>query len=173
MATTKKTRKKAGTRKAARPRAAKAPGVRVKDSANKIWLAGLGAFAMAEEEGGKLFKGLVEKGKKFEEVGREKLGEARGRVEELAESAKEKVEAATGDVRDRASELFERVEDRWDERMASALQRFGVPSRDEIARLTRRIEELTRLVEKRPVTQRARPARKAGSRRTATQRKAG
>jgi poly(hydroxyalkanoate) granule-associated protein len=172
MATTKRTRKTTGTRKAAPKRAAKAAGARVKDSANKVWLAGLGAFAMAEEEGGKLFKGLVAKGKEFEEVGREKLEEAREKVGSFAETAKERVEAATDDVRDRASALFGKVEDRWDDRMASALQRFGVPSREEIARLTKRIEELTRLVENRPAAKRGRPARKSGSRRS-TQKKAG
>jgi poly(hydroxyalkanoate) granule-associated protein len=158
------------TRKTTRRPAYKAAGKQVKDSANKVWLAGLGAVAMAEEEGGKLFKGLVAKGKQLEESGRERIEQARERVEELAETAKEKVETATGDVRGRAAELFGRVEEEWDERMARALKRFGVPSREEIARLTRRIEELTRLVESKATR---RPAtRKSGTRRTAPRAKA-
>ena len=34
----------------------------VKDSAQQIWLAGLGAFSKAQEEGGKVFEALVKEG---------------------------------------------------------------------------------------------------------------
>jgi len=140
-------------------------GERVKDSANKIWLAGLGAFAMAEEEGGKLFKNLVAKGKDFEEVGREQLTKAREKVEELAESAKEKLESATGEVRGKAGEAWEKVEEGWDDRMSRAMHRLGVPTRDEISRLTRRIEDLTQLVQQQAKTHRTRAHKAATPRR--------
>ena len=39
---------------------------KVKESANQIWLAGLGAYAKAEEEGSKLFDNLVHDGEKLE-----------------------------------------------------------------------------------------------------------
>lgn len=149
------------TRKSARRPAPKAATKQVKDTANKVWLAGLGAVAMAEEEGGKLFKGLVGKGKEFEATGREKLEQAQKTVESMAGAAKEKVETATSDVRGRAAEMWGKLEDEWDDRMARTLKRFGVPTRDEISRLTRRIEELTRLVEKKSVA--ARRPRRASS----------
>jgi poly(hydroxyalkanoate) granule-associated protein len=159
------------TRKTTRVPAMKSAGKQVKASANKVWLAGLGAVAMAEEEGGKLFKGLVAKGKELEETGRERLEQARERVEELAGTAKERVETATSEVRGRAAELFGKVEDEWEERMAVTLRKFGVPSRDEISRLTRRIEELTQLVESKSTLRR--PAtRKSGTRRTTPRAKA-
>lgn len=144
---TRKTTKKATTRKTT-ARKPKDGAERVKQSANRIWLAGLGAFAAAEEEGGKLFKNLVEKGKEFEKDGREQLDKVRERVEELAENAKERLGSATGDVRDRAGEAWEKVESNWEDRMAKAMHKLGVPTRDEISRLTRRIEDLTKLVEK-------------------------
>ena len=34
----------------------------VRDSAQQIWLAGLGAFSKAQEEGGKVFETLVKEG---------------------------------------------------------------------------------------------------------------
>ena len=34
----------------------------VKDSAQQIWLAGMGAFSKAQEEGGKVFEALVKEG---------------------------------------------------------------------------------------------------------------
>jgi len=168
---TKKATRKTTTRKTTRKAAPKAAGEKMRDSANKIWLAGLGAFALAEEEGSKLFKTLVDKGEEFEEVGREQLGKARDKVEELAETAREKLDAATEEVRDRAGDAWGKVGHRWDSRVGATLQKLGVPTRGEIARLTRRIEELTELVEKQTAARRPR-TRKATSARTTARRKA-
>lgn len=94
----------------------------LKESAQKIWLAGLGALAVAEQEGTRVFDRLVERGRDFEERGKERMEEARSRVSE--------------------------VEDRVDEKVAAALRRFGVPSREEIRELTRRVEELNAKIER-------------------------
>lgn len=108
----------------------------LKESVNKIWLAGLGALAAAEEEGSKLFKNLVEKGEKWESKGRTT-------IHEVGSDVKEKVEEA----REKATHTWDQVGDRFDDALAGALKRFGVPSREEIATLTKRVEELTALVE--------------------------
>lgn len=125
----------------------------LKESAHKIWLAGLGALSVAEEEGSKLFKNLVEKGETYETRGREQYAEVKSKVEKVADKAK-----------DRASSTWDRVEDRIDEAVTSALGRLGVPTRDEIATLTRRVEELTAVVEQlKPAPQVvAKPAAKGG-----------
>jgi len=117
----------------------------IKESAHKIWLAGLGALATAEEEGSKLFKNLVEKGETYGDKGKEQFQEMRGKVEEAASKAK-----------DKAGSAFEQVGDRFDEILGGALQRFGVPTREEIATLTKRVEELTKVVEKLNTTKKAR-----------------
>jgi poly(hydroxyalkanoate) granule-associated protein len=98
----------------------------LKDSAQKIWLAGLGALSVAEQEGTKMFERLVDRGRDFEGKGRERMEEAREKVHEAASD----------------------VEGRIDEKVASALRRFGVPSRDEIRELTRRVEELNAKIER-------------------------
>ena len=55
----------------------------VKDSAQQIWLAGLGAFSKAQEEGGKVFEALVKEGlsiqRKTQAVAEEKISEATDR----------------------------------------------------------------------------------------------
>ena len=56
----------------------------MKQSANRIWLAGLGAFALAEEEGGNLFRSLVRKGETLEQKGMEQVEGLREKVEALA-----------------------------------------------------------------------------------------
>lgn len=108
----------------------------MKDSAQKIWLAGLGALATAEEEGGKLFKNLVKKGEAYE-------SKAKGKLEGL----KDQVEDVAGKARKTATGAWDRVEEAWDDKVAGTLRRIGVPSKDEISHLTRRVEELTAMVE--------------------------
>lgn len=104
----------------------------IKDSVHRIWLAGLGALAAAEEEGSKLFSRLVDRGRDVE---------AKGKVE----VDKMKVEAEK--VRAKAESTFESWGGKFDETLTSALHRLGVPTRDEIRTLTQRVEELNAKVE--------------------------
>lgn len=127
----------------------------LKESAHKIWLAGLGALAAAEQEGSKLFRNLVEKGEGYESRGREEFEEAKHKVEDAAQDAKRQADTA-----------WKRVEGRLDEAVTGALGRLGVPSRDEIATLTRRVEELTVVVEQLRDTKA--PARKTTAKKTTT-----
>ena len=112
----------------------------LKDSVHKIWLAGLGALQTAEDESSKLFNTLVEKGKTYEGKGREQ-------IKEVADEVKTRVGSAANKVKTEASGTWEKVEEKIDDAVTSSLGRFGVPSRDEIATLTKRVEELTRVVE--------------------------
>ncbi len=127
----------------------------VKDSAHKIWLAGLGALSAAEEEGSKLFKNLVERGASFENRGREAY-------DEVKDNVKETVDSAADEAKQRVGGTWGKVEERLDDAVTAALGRLGVPSRDEIATLTRRVEELTAVVEQ------LKPAKKASGARSKT-----
>lgn len=95
-------------------------------SARKVWLAGLGALAMAQEGAGKLFDTLVTRGKDVEARGTDLLKDARGRAEGV----------------------FSKVGQGVDEQVVTALHRVGVPTRADIATLNRRVEHLTASVEK-------------------------
>lgn len=101
----------------------------LRDSAHRIWLAGLGALAAAEEGGAKVFQRLVERGKELE---------SRGRVQ--AEEAKQKAERTWGDLGDK-------VGGKVDEKLTETLHRLGVPTRDEIHTLTQKLEELNAKLE--------------------------
>ncbi len=116
----------------------------LRDNAHQIWLAGLGALQAAEEEGSKLFKNLVERGEEFQGRGRERF-----------DDVKDKVEDAAGKARDQAETTMGKLEHKIDDAVTAALGRGGVPSRDEIATLPQRVEELTAVVEK------LKPAKKA------------
>jgi poly(hydroxyalkanoate) granule-associated protein len=118
----------------------------MRESAHKIWLAGLGALAKAEEEGSKVFHNLVEAGEEFEARGKKRFKLVKGKVQEAREAA---------------GSQFEKLGDTFDDKVASAVQRLGVPSRDEIQRLTKRVEELTAKVDKLKPRPKARAAKKS------------
>lgn len=113
----------------------------VMDSAQQIWLAGLGAFVKAQQEGGKLFESLVKEGAALDAKTRKftdaKVAEARGNVE-----------STLGQVRERSQETWDKLERVFEDRVSRALGRLGVPGRDEIRTLTSRVEELSREVRK-------------------------
>jgi len=119
----------------------------IQKSAQQIWLAGLGALATAEEEGTKVFKNLVKKGERYEVPGSRQVGDTVDVVKQTAKNAQAKAEAQIGKQLGWVESNWERVEDRIDDTVATTLQRMGVPSRDEVKKLTRRIEQLTKKVE--------------------------
>ena len=77
----------------------------VRESARKIWFAGLGALSAAEEEGSKLFRSLVEKGEQYEAKGRDAVSDVKHDLEETVEK-----------VRGQAETRWDRIEDSIDER---------------------------------------------------------
>jgi poly(hydroxyalkanoate) granule-associated protein len=131
------------TRSSAEAAAPQARGVSktVMDSAQQIWLAGLGAFVKAQAEGGKLFESLVKEGAALDAKTRKftdsKVSEARGNVE-----------STLGQVRERSQETWDKLEKVFEDRVSRALGRLGVPGRDEIRTLTARVEELSREMRK-------------------------
>lgn len=108
----------------------------LKDSVHRIWLAGLGALAAAEEEGSKLFSRLVDRGRDVE---------VKGKVE--VDKVNEKVRAEVDRAKVKAESAFEGWSEKLDEKLSSSLHRLGVPTRDEIRNLTQRVEELNAKVE--------------------------
>ncbi len=109
------------------------------DSAQQIWMAGLGAFGRAQEEGGKLFEGLVREGMTLEQKTRRF---ATGKVD----VARDAVENTVAQVKERATDTWDRLEKVFEDRVSRALGKLGVPGRDEMQALIDRVEELNRAV---------------------------
>jgi poly(hydroxyalkanoate) granule-associated protein len=113
----------------------------VRDSAQQIWLAGLGAFAKAQEEGVKVFDALVREGKTLE-----------GRTRRIAETrvgmVSEKVGKAATKATERANATWDKLEQVFEDRVARALNRLGVPTNKDIHALAKRVEELNENVRK-------------------------
>ena len=122
----------------------------LRESAYHIWLAGLGALSMAEDESGKIFKTLVKRGKTFEASSKDRLTSVRNAL----------------DIRKAASDTMSRITDNLDDGMNGVLGRLGLPSKKEIDALGKRVDRLTKALEEKPV-KRARRA-PAKRRRAAT-----
>ncbi len=112
----------------------------VRESAQQIWLAGLGAFAKAQEEGGKVFEALVKEGtgiqRRTRAVTEEKIGEVTG-----------KVSKAAGDITRQATHSWDKLEQVFEGRVSRALTRLGVPTSKEIKALTARVDALNESVQ--------------------------
>jgi poly(hydroxyalkanoate) granule-associated protein len=125
----------------------------VKDSAQQIWLAGMGAFAKAQAEGGKVFEALVKEGvslqRKTQAVAEEKLGDVTGKMSSMA-----------SEVTSKAGASWDKLENIFEERTAKALGKLGVPTAKDVAELQRRVEELSAAVAKLSRTTAKTPATK-------------
>jgi poly(hydroxyalkanoate) granule-associated protein len=102
----------------------------IRDSAQQIWLAGLGAFAKAQEEGNKVFDALIREGEAIQKKTRKVTED---RVTEMAAKA-------TG--------TWDKLEQVFENRVARSLNSLGVPTKADVEELAKRVAELKAEVEK-------------------------
>nr|WP_163124790.1 phasin family protein [Acinetobacter portensis] len=95
----------------------------------QIWLAGLGAFSRAEEEGNKLFDSLVQVGEELE-----------SKTIEMADLAVEQVSVK---VKDSVSETKNQLEKRLDQSISHSLNKIGLVSIKDLHHLEKIVLELS------------------------------
>ena len=115
----------------------------IKDSAQQIWLAGLGAFAKAQEEGNKVFDALIREG------------------ESLQLKTRKVTEDKVSEIASKATGSWDRLEQVFEDRVARALGSLGVPTKKDVDALSKRVKELTIQVEKLSSGAVAKPVRRA------------
>jgi poly(hydroxyalkanoate) granule-associated protein len=135
----------------------------VKDSAQQIWQAGLGAFTKAQTEGTKAFEALVKEGISFQR-------KTQSAAEEKITEATQKMTSMATDISSKASGQWDKLENIFEDRVAKALNKLGVPSAKDINALIARIDELNASVQQlTPAKPAAKPvAKKAASKVAAT-----
>lgn len=124
------------------------------ESAQQVWLAGVGAFSRAQTEGTKLFEALIKEGLKLE---KNALRFAGGQ----ADAVRGAVENKVGQARERATDTWDRLERVFEDRVQRALTKLGVPGRDDLAELSRKVDSLTAELRKQNVKPAAKKAAKA------------
>lgn len=124
----------------------------VKDSAQQIWQAGLGAFTKAQVEGTKAYEALVKEGVSFQR-------KTQSAAEEKINEATQKMTSMATDISSKASGQWDKLENIFEDRVAKALHKLGVPSAKDIAVLIARIDALNASVQKlSPAKAAAKPA---------------
>lgn len=113
----------------------------VKDSAQQIWQAGLGAFNKAQTEGSKAFEALVKEGVSFQR-------KTQSAAEEKISEATQKMTSMATDISSKASGQWDKLENIFEDRVAKALNKLGVPSAKDINTLIARIDALNVSVQK-------------------------
>ena len=108
-------------------------------SSREIWLAGLGAFSKAQQEGMKVFDTLVKQGESLESKTREAAASTAGAAREAAKAKAKEMQAMAGGTWDKLEQVFE-------DRVARALGHLGVYTSSDVERLTQRVNELSEAV---------------------------
>lgn len=119
----------------------------VKGYARKIWLAGLGAYAKAGQEGAEYFKELVKSGESVEEQGKKLINEQVEAANSQIDSVKSGVTGNVNSVKGKVEVQLDKIEKAFDARVASALNRIGIPSKQDVAALSAKLDELSALLE--------------------------
>jgi poly(hydroxyalkanoate) granule-associated protein len=113
----------------------------VKESAQHIWLAGMGAFSKAQEGGTKVFETLVKEGvnlqKRTQGLAEDKINEVTGKMSAMA-----------GTVTSKAGQNWDKLEAIFEQRTAKAMNKLGVPTAKDVAALAKRVDELAVAVSK-------------------------
>jgi poly(hydroxyalkanoate) granule-associated protein len=109
------------------------------DSSHKIWLAGLGAFAKAQEGGAKVFDTLVQQGESLE-------AKTRAAAAGTADAARDAAKAKAKEMQAMAGGTWDKLEQVFENRVARALGRLGVYSSEDVKRLTERVDALSEAV---------------------------
>ena len=113
----------------------------VKGSAKQIWQAGLGALTRAQAEGSKAVESLV---KESMSIQRKTTAAAEVKISE----ATNKMSTMATDITSKATGQWDKLENIFEERVAKALNKLGVPSAKDVNALIARIDDLNKAVQK-------------------------
>src|SRR5437868_4728944 len=111
----------------------------VLQSSRQIWLAGLGAFSRAQQEGTKVFEALVKQGEALESKTKRTALDTAAAAGTAAKTKAKEMQAMAGGTWDKLEQVFEA-------RVARALAKLGVHTQSDVKRLTERVDALSEAV---------------------------
>lgn len=108
----------------------------VLDSSHQIWLAGVGAFVRAQQEGMKVFESLVQQGEKLERRTRQAAVDTAAAARGAATAKAKEMQQMAGGTWDKLEQVFE-------DRVARALGKLGVYTQNDVQKLAKRVDALS------------------------------
>lgn len=142
----KTTAKKAPARRTPRQSAATA----VPPSSRQGWPAGLSALAKAQQEGANLFGNLLKQGQALEQRTKQAAADTAAAARGAATAKAKEVQQMAGGTWDKLEQVFE-------DRVARALSKLGIPNQNDLQRLADRVDELSEAVNRLRKTKGAAP----------------
>ncbi|MFW3898250.1 phasin family protein [Pseudomonas bharatica] len=116
----------------------------VRGYARKIWLAGLGAYTRVGQESADYVKDLIKAGEAVEKRGKKRIDRELDAANGEIDSARQELRSVKGKV----EVQLDKIEKAFDARVASALNRIGIPSKHDVETLSAKLDELTALLER-------------------------
>jgi poly(hydroxyalkanoate) granule-associated protein len=125
---------------------------KVAEQLEHAFLAGLGALSNAQKAGQKTFDSLVKQGENF----RKKTTK---RTESLIDDVQDAIREMSDDAQSRATGLLDQVRDKsnltklqsvFDRRIADAMDRMNVPSKNDIDKINKKLNKILNLLDEKP-----------------------
>ena len=141
-----------------------------------VWLAGLGALSNAQKKGTETFDALVKQGEKFRKETSKKteslIDDVQGALRDMGGEAQSKAEGLLDRVRDRSN--LDKLQSAFDKRVADAMDRLNVPSKNDIDTINKKLNKILRSLEAKdkPAKKRTTTKRKTASKKKAAAKKA-
>ena len=135
---------------------------KVAEQLEHAFLAGLGALSNAQKAGEKTFDSLVKQGEQF----RKKTTK---RTESLIDNVQDAIRDMSDDAQSKATGLLDQVRDTsnlkklqgaFDTRVADAMDRLNVPSKNDIDKINRKLNKILRVLNEKPKAAPKKPAAK-------------
>ena len=125
--------------------------VRMSELAEQLenaFMAGLGALSDARKEGAKRFDSLVKEGEKFRKKTTTRteslIDDVQGAIRDMADDAQSKATGLLDQVRDKSR--LEKLQSAFDTRVADAMDRLNVPSKNDIDAINKKLNKIIRLL---------------------------
>ena len=146
----------------------------IADQLESAFMAGLGALSGAQKKGAETFDTLIEEGEKFRKKATSRtetlIDDVQGTIREMATGAQSTATGLLDQVRDKSG--LEKLHSAFDTRVADAMDRLNVPSKNDIDAINRKLNKIIRLLDERGKPAAKKTTRKRATKKTATKKKA-
>lgn len=148
------------------------------DNLEHVFLAGLGALSNAQKKGQKTFDALVEQGETFRKKTTKKteslIEDVQDAIREMSDDAQSRAEGLLKQVRGKSN--LNKLQHSFDSRVADAMDRLNVPSKNDVDAINRKLDKIMKLIGEQQATvskaKGRKTAKKAAPKKTASKKAA-